>query len=107
LTRIVADAMAPARDRTGDEVVSIDDAQLRRWTRDPGPAPAPRADTIARDDRRWLWGLVLILLALEAWMRRARRASAPARAEQAPVARRAGRRAREPRVPARAGDRCR
>ena len=41
---------------------------------DASAAPAaPRIDTVDEDDRRWLWIAALVLLAVEAWMRRARR----------------------------------
>ena len=45
--------------------------QLSSWSRQPG---SPLADAPLRDegDRRWLWGAALVLLAVEAWMRRSR-----------------------------------
>lgn len=51
------------------EPVMITPEQLSAWSRAPGPpsATAPLAD---EGDRRWLWGAVLALLALETWLRR-------------------------------------
>jgi hypothetical protein len=50
--------------------VRIGAEQLGEWTRSPGP---PSTDTPPADegDRRWLWGAALLLLTLEAWLRRA------------------------------------
>jgi hypothetical protein len=55
------------------EVLTIPDADLRAWERPAGDVRSPRLDRIERDDRRWWWGAALALLALEAWLRRARR----------------------------------
>ena len=62
-------AVSPRPDRF--EPVRLTPAQLSAWSRQPGspPADAPLQD---EGDRRWLWGAVLALLALEAWMRRSR-----------------------------------
>jgi hypothetical protein len=59
------------------EPVLISAEQLAAWTRSPGPpsAAAPLAD---EGDRRWLWGIVLALLAIEAWLRRSTDAAAHA-----------------------------
>jgi hypothetical protein len=70
LLRAIATNLAPETDLRGAEVVPIPDSQLRAWTRQPGPAPPPRPETVDRDDRRWLWGAVLVLLLIETWMRR-------------------------------------
>jgi hypothetical protein len=72
LLRSIANAIASVRDLRADEVVAIADPVLRQWSRPPAPMTAPRIDTVDRDDRRWLWGAVLGLLALETWIRRAR-----------------------------------
>jgi len=73
LVRAVGLALTPLDDVRAAEVLPIPDRQLRAWTREPGPAPPPRADTVDRDDRRWLWLAVLLLLAAESWVRRRRR----------------------------------
>lgn len=70
--RSIVNGLAAVPNLQTAEVVAIPDAQLRAWSR---PAPEPsrsRLDTIDRDDRRWLWAAVLVLLAIETWMRRAR-----------------------------------
>jgi hypothetical protein len=72
ILRAVVDGIGGDVERPADEIVAIGDDQLRDWSRAPGPAAPPRPETIERDDRRWVWGLVLALLALETWMRRPR-----------------------------------
>ncbi len=72
LLRSIANALAPVPDVQRAEVVPIPDAVLRAWAREPAAPAAPRVDRVAEDDRRWLWIAVLVLLALETWMRRAR-----------------------------------
>lgn len=70
-----ADAVLAALKRASPpiryEPFAISYAQLDAWSRPPGPPPAdaPIAD---EGDRRWLWGLALALLMLEAWLRRHR-----------------------------------
>lgn len=90
LIRSVAAALAPEPWQTGAEILPIAEAQLRAWSRPPGSAPAPQRHSIDRDDRRWLWLLILALLALEAWLRRPRPTAAMpvegAAAEEARVA---------------------
>ena len=51
------------------EPVRTTDEQLQAWSRPPSgvPANAPATD---EGDRRWLWALVLALLAVEHWLRR-------------------------------------
>jgi hypothetical protein len=76
LIRAILDGLTPVVDRTNDDILRIDDAQLAAWSRSPGPV-APRRpemspETFPRDDRRWFWATALALLALEAWVRRPR-----------------------------------
>jgi hypothetical protein len=52
------------------EPISIARAQLDAWSRTPGP-PSRTATPGDEGDRRWLWGLALMLLAVEQWLRRA------------------------------------
>jgi hypothetical protein len=63
-------AVRPAAIVDGEEeVVTLSDADLARWRRDPAPVTAsaiPRADD---SDGRWLWALALVLLAAEARVR--------------------------------------
>jgi hypothetical protein len=75
LLRAMANGIAVPPDLRAAEVLPIPDAQLQRWTRPAAPV-APRIDRVERDDRRGLWVLVLGLLALETWVRRARTAAA-------------------------------
>jgi len=72
LVRAAVEAIAPASDWPRAEILPIPDAQLRAWERTPAPIAAPRVDRIDRDDRRWLWAAVLVLLALEQYLRRSR-----------------------------------
>jgi hypothetical protein len=83
LLRSIANSVAPAEDPAQSELLPISDGQLRAWARPPAAVTAPRIDTVDRDDRRWLWGGVLMLLAAEAWMRRARRDAAEAIEQEA------------------------
>ena len=66
--------------------VPITAEQLASWTRAPGP-PAPDAPVSDEGDRRWLWRLVLVLLAIEWWMRRSRPALVAQSADHAGEAR--------------------
>jgi hypothetical protein len=81
LARAIAIGLAPGTDLRGAEIVPIRDSQLRAWTRAPGAAPPPRPENVEPDDRRWLWAAVLLLLAIETWMRR-QSAGAQAAAEE-------------------------
>jgi hypothetical protein len=65
-------ALRAASPRPGRlEPVMLTPAQLSAWSRQPGP-PTANAPLQDEGDRRWLWGAVLVLLAIEAWMRRSR-----------------------------------
>jgi hypothetical protein len=68
-------AASPSPDRF--EPVMVTPEQLAVWSRPPG---SPLSDAPLKDegDRRWLWGAVLVLLAVEAWMRRSRSENASA-----------------------------
>jgi hypothetical protein len=81
LARAIAISLAPETDLRGAEIVPIPDSQLRAWTRAPGPPPPPRPENVERDDRRWLWAAVLVLLAIETWMRRQSAGAQPAAEE--------------------------
>jgi aerotolerance regulator-like protein len=76
LLRSIVNGLALVTDVRQAEVVAISDAQLRAWSRPAQPPGTPRLGPQAiervQDDRRWFWAAVLGLLALEAWMRRAR-----------------------------------
>jgi len=83
LLRSMVNGLAMLPDVRQAEVVSIPDAELEAWSRPAPPPGAPRLDTLEddQDDRRWFWASVLLLLALEAWMRRARATGGGAVAE--------------------------
>jgi aerotolerance regulator-like protein len=69
LVRVAARAIAPSPAAPAQEVLAIDEARLRAWSRPSGPAVVPPEAAVAGDDRRWLWLTVIALLALETWMR--------------------------------------
>jgi len=73
LMRSIVTALAPVPDLTRAEVVPIADTVLREWARPPAAPTTLRLDTVDEDDRRWFWIAALVLLAVETWMRRARR----------------------------------
>lgn len=72
LLRAMVNALGGPPDLRQAEVLPIPESQLRAWSRPPAPVTAPRVDRVERDDRRGLWILVLALLALETWARRAK-----------------------------------
>jgi hypothetical protein len=72
LLRAMVNALGRPPDLRQAEVLPIPDSQLRAWSRPAAPVTAPRVDRVERDDRRGLWILVLALLALETWIRRAK-----------------------------------
>ncbi len=72
LLRAMVNALGGPPDLRQAEVLPIPASQLRAWSRPAAPVIAPRVDRVERDDRRGLWILVLVLLALETWIRRAR-----------------------------------
>ena len=59
------------------ETMTISDAQLAQWRRDPAPVSADVVATLARGGQaegetasRWLWAFALALLGVEGWLRR-------------------------------------
>lgn len=55
------------------EVVPVADAELAQWRREAAPlsptAGGPRPGPDSDSDARWFWGLALLLLGLETWLR--------------------------------------
>jgi hypothetical protein len=76
LVRAVVNSLADPPNLQAAEVVPIADRVLSEWSRPAPPVTAPRVDTVAEDDRRWLWLTTVVLLAVETWMRRARTTAA-------------------------------
>jgi aerotolerance regulator-like protein len=72
LLRAMVNALGGPPDLRRAEVLPIPESLLRAWSRPPLPVTAPRLDRVERDDRRGLWILVLALLAMETWVRRAK-----------------------------------
>ena len=72
LLRAMVNALGGPPDLRQAEVLPIPESQLRAWSRPPAPVTAPPVDRVERDDRRGLWVLVIALLALETWVRRAK-----------------------------------
>ena len=66
------ETVSPRRDAL--EPILIPAEQLAAWSRPPGP-PAASGTLADEGDRRWVWGAVLALLAIESWMRRSRSAA--------------------------------
>jgi hypothetical protein len=67
---------------TEAETVTVPDAELARWRRDPVPVNVSADDLSAeagyqndaeKADARWLWTAALVLLGIEAWVRRSSR----------------------------------
>jgi Aerotolerance regulator N-terminal len=77
----VANALAPAVDVAEREPASIPAAQLAAWQRAPTAVTAP---TETGGDGRWLWLVVLLLLAAETWVRRPRPSERPTAAAAEP-----------------------
>ncbi len=72
----VAQATSRAPAMRAIEPATIPDATLAAWQRAPGAQQRPRGAATSSDtdesDGRWLWLLVLALLAVETWLRRTR-----------------------------------
>ena len=69
LVRSVVESIAPPVDQRREEILTIADAQLNSWSREPGPPDIPGAEQRPWDGR-WFWLFALVLLALEALVRR-------------------------------------
>jgi len=85
-----ADAVRAALARAGGiewiEPIAITRAQLDAWSR-PAGGPSSSAPVVDDGDRRWVWALALLLLALESWLRRPSvRAAANSPSEEVRVA---------------------
>ena len=59
------------------ETERISDARLAAWSRAPAPPDPAQWRQTDESDGRWLWGIALLLLALESVLRRPATASAP------------------------------
>jgi hypothetical protein len=68
----VLSALAPSTPASELDPSTINDETLKRWERAPGSA-APQPDDRTASDGRWFWAIALLLLAVEALMRRSRR----------------------------------
>jgi hypothetical protein len=77
---IAAAARSSSSDPEAAELVptTIADATLRSWERPSSDVVPVGGSDPNRFDGRWMWGLALALLALEAWVRRARQTPMPA-----------------------------
>ena len=73
LMRSIVNALALAPEVRNAEVVPIADAVLTAWSRPSSAPAAPRIGSVDEDDRRWLWAIAVLLLAVETWIRRASR----------------------------------
>jgi hypothetical protein len=63
-------ALVDALPRPGElEPVMVTTEQLTSWSRPP-QSPSNNAPITDEGDRRWVWAIVLVLLAVEAWLRR-------------------------------------
>ena len=84
IVRAVMLAVSPATVADPElEIATMPDAQLAAWRREP--APVDRVTAVPRgveSDARWLWAVALVLLGIEAWVRR-RRGDQQAAAEDA------------------------
>jgi hypothetical protein len=78
LIAAAARAASPDPDPAELAAATIADATLRAWERPASDVIPVAARDPDRSDGRWMWGLALALLALEAWLRRARPTPAPA-----------------------------
>jgi hypothetical protein len=70
LIRATLRALAGADAFTEAEVIAIPDATLAQWQRPASEPPASEWRDVDGNDRRWLWGAVLVLLVAEQVLRR-------------------------------------
>jgi hypothetical protein len=70
LIRATLRALAGSDTFAEAEVIAISDATLARWQRPAADPPASEWRDVDGNDRRWLWGAVLVLLAAEQVLRR-------------------------------------
>lgn len=78
LVAAAARSASPDPDPAELSADGIDDATLRAWERPAADVPPLVGRDPNQFDGRWMWGLALALLAVEALIRRARPAPAPA-----------------------------
>ena len=72
LSRLAASILAaigPVAGQPREDILPIPEAQLKTWSREPGPAAIPPAGQRPWDGR-WFWLLALLLLGAEALVRR-------------------------------------
>jgi Aerotolerance regulator N-terminal len=58
------------------EVATLTDEDLARWRREAAPVTTSAIPLDGESDARWLWAIALMLLAVEAWLRRVPRHTA-------------------------------
>ena len=66
-------ALSIAAPVTEMEPTTVPDDVLRSWQREPDASATSQVSTDGASDGRWLWIVALVLLAVETWLRRARR----------------------------------
>jgi hypothetical protein len=66
-------ALSSAAPVTEMEPTTVPDDVLRSWQREPDASATSQVSTDGASDGRWLWIVALVLLAVETWLRRARR----------------------------------
>jgi len=69
LARSVFEALAPPVEQRREEILGITDGQLNAWSREPGPSETPSAEQRPWDGR-WFWLAALVLLSVEALVRK-------------------------------------
>ncbi len=77
LVAAAARSASPDPDPAELSAEGIDDATLRAWERPAADGPPIAGRDPNQFDGRWMWGLALALLAIEAWVRRTRTTPMP------------------------------